>query len=80
MSADAKSDEQRVNILVTVDEAVGERFTFVAEQLASAGMRGLELMPLGGVVAGQAQVGDLPRLRAVPGVIAVEVDQTFTAD
>ena len=43
-------------------------------------MRGLELMPLGGVVAGQAQVGDLPRLRAVPGVIAVEVDQTFTAD
>lgn len=76
--ANADAPEE-LNILVTVEENAQSRLHDIADALRASGMRNTEIFSLGGVVAGSAKIFDLARLKQVPGVASVEVDQTFTA-
>jgi hypothetical protein len=69
----------RCNILVTVDEKAGSGLDEIAAQLQASGMKVVEVLPLGGVIAGEARDEDLGKLRKVRGVSGLEIDSMFTA-
>ncbi len=62
----------RIDLIVSVDEAHLERIHEVAHRLERAGMRVDELQEETGTLTGRASEDVIPVLEAVPGVAAVE--------
>jgi hypothetical protein len=69
----------RCNILVSVDDSAQGDLDAIAAELRAKGMKVVDVMPLGGVITGEAGEADLARLRKVRGISALEIDTTFTA-
>jgi hypothetical protein len=68
------------NVLVTVEEQAHSKLDDIAGALRRRGLKVVDVLRLGGVIAGEAKDEDLARLREVRGVASIELDQSFTAD
>lgn len=68
----------KCNILVTVEESSKSDLDRIAAELKQRGMKVVEILSLGGVVAGEARDEDLAALRQVRGVSGLEIDSMFT--
>ena len=72
------TDMAKCNILVTVEEDAKSDLDRIAAELRRRGMKVVDVLSLGGVVAGEAHDEDLAALRQVPGVSGLEIDSMFT--
>lgn len=79
MTRQASGKERRSNILVSVKDKALDRIDAIAAELRDNGMSVAEVLPLTGLVTGDADDGDLARLRKVAGVSSLEIDPMFTA-
>lgn len=75
----SSQDESSIEVLVTVEDAYRDRLPEVSRRLQSAGLTAEDLFEISGVIAGKAARADLPELREVEGVAAVEQEPTFRA-
>jgi hypothetical protein len=66
---------KRVNVAVAVAEDACDRIYEVAAVCRALGLAHRMTLTDVGVLLGSADYEDLPRLRAVPGVIAVELER-----
>jgi hypothetical protein len=71
------SEADRVEVKVTVDDAHVATLGSVAASLADAGLSVERELGSAGVVTGRAEPAALDALRAVPGVLHVELGETF---
>jgi len=76
----SENSGSRCNILVSVDADAHDALDQVASALRAKGMKIVDVLPLSGVVTGEARETDLAALRKVPGVSAIEIDSIFTAE
>jgi hypothetical protein len=67
----------RVDVAVAVAEEARERLYEVAADCRALGLRHTATLAAVGVLIGSMESGDLPRLWAVAGVLAVEVKQDY---
>lgn len=64
--------EQKVEVLVSVDDAHLEKVHDVAEELRSAGMDVHEALPELGTISGAVELDRMAKLEGVPGVAGLE--------
>jgi hypothetical protein len=69
----------RVNVAVAVAEEACDRIYEVAAVCRALGFGHTSTLPDIGLLIGWAQSEDLARLRAVPGVVAVEIERNLRA-
>ncbi len=62
--------------VITVDDQAGISIADVANQLRDAGFDVSQQLDAIGVIVGRADEAELPRIRRVPGVAAIEEDRT----
>lgn len=67
----------RVKVAVAIGEEALDRIHEVAEACRVLGFRHDSTLVRIGVLVGSVEAGDLARLRAVPGVTAVEIEREF---
>ena len=67
----------RVNVAVAVSDEARARICEVAEVCRAVGLDHTLTLTDIGVLLGSAELDDLLSLRAVPGVVAVEVERSF---
>ncbi|HYL01760.1 MAG TPA: hypothetical protein VEU78_11235 [Steroidobacteraceae bacterium] len=65
----------RINVAIAVAEEARDRIYEVAQVCRALGFAHTSTLPEIGVLTGSAEVGDLPILRAIPGVLAVEMER-----
>ncbi len=70
-------DDERVNIVVSVDGRWADSMGAVGEQLARAGMDVEESLDALATVTGSIPASSVPALRALEEVSAVEVERTY---
>lgn len=61
-----------MNVAIAIAEDARERLYEIAAACRAAGFEHHTTLTDVGVLTGSAEFGDLPKLRAVPGVVAVE--------
>ena len=64
----------RINVAIAVAEEARDRIHKVARVCRALGFAHASTLPCVGVLIGSAEDGDLPMLRAIPGVLAVEME------
>lgn len=74
-----KNLDKPMNVLITVDDQHRGKVEAVARQCTSAGMNVAEVLPLGGIIAGEIASADLGKLQAVEGIASIEEDPQFRA-
>jgi len=62
----------RINVAIAVAEEARDRIYEVAQVCRALGFAHSSTLPEIGVLIGSADVEGLPKLRAIPGVLAVE--------
>jgi hypothetical protein len=67
----------RINVAIAVAEDARDRIYEVAEVCRALGLRHTSTLSEIGVLMGSAQLEDLPTLRTIPGVVAVELEQAL---
>jgi hypothetical protein len=69
----------RINVAIAVAEEARGRIHEVAEVCRAFGFEHSATLPDIGILIGSAEVEDLPVLRAIPGVLAVEMKRSLPA-
>lgn len=67
----------RINVAIAVAEEARDRIYEVAEVCRALGFAHTSTLSNIGILIGSADVGDLPLLRAIPGVLAVEMERAL---
>jgi hypothetical protein len=67
----------RINVAVAVAESACDRIYEVAAVCRALGLAHTSTLTDVGVLLGSVEFEDLPRLRAVPGVVAVELEREY---
>jgi hypothetical protein len=67
----------QVDVAVAVAEDARERLYEIAAACRALGLQHTATLPVIGVLVGSMESGELPRLWAVPGVLAVEVKRDY---
>ena len=67
----------RINVAIAIAEEARDRVYEVAQVCRALGFAHTSTLPDIGVLIGSAEVEDLPMLRAIPGVLAVEVERSL---
>ena len=67
----------RINVAIAIAEEVRDRIYEVAQVCRALGFAHTSTLPDIGVLIGSAEVEDLPMLRAIPGVLAVEIERSL---
>jgi len=67
----------QVDVAVAVAEDARERLYEIAAACRALGLRHTATLPVIGVLVGSMESGELARLWAVPGVLAVEVKRDY---
>lgn len=67
-----------IQILVAVDVMDEFEIQRLADKLIKTGMKVDEIMPLSGTIAGSIAFDQLPTLKALSNVVAVETDQILS--
>lgn len=65
------------NYTLTIDEHAGVSLTDLAQHLRDAGFHVTRQLEAIGVIVGRADEADVPRLRALRGVAALEEERTI---
>ena len=65
----------RINVAIAVAEQARDRIYEVAQVCRAFGFAHSSTLPDIGVLIGSAEVEDLPMLRVIPGVLAVEMER-----
>lgn len=66
---------KRINVAIAVAEEARDRIFEVAAVCRALGFGHTSTLSGIGILMGSAEVGDLPMLRAIPGVVAVETER-----
>ena len=69
----------RINVAIAVAEEARDRIYEVAQVCRALGFAHRSTLPEIGVLIGSAELEGLPRLRAIPGVLAVEIERSRIA-
>jgi len=69
----------RINVAIAVAEEARDRIYEVAQVCRALGFAHSSTLPEIGVLIGSAELEGLPRLRAIPGVLAVEIERSRIA-
>jgi hypothetical protein len=67
----------RINIAIAVAEEARDRIYEVAQVCRALGFAHTSTLADIGVLVGSAEVQDLPMLRSIPGVLAVEMERAL---
>jgi len=67
----------RINVAIAVAEEARDRIYEVAEVCRALGFAHTSTLSNIGILIGSADVEDLPLLRAIPGVLAVEMERAL---
>jgi hypothetical protein len=67
----------RINVAIAVAEEARDRIYEVAEVCRALGFAHTSTLSNIGILIGSADVEDLPLLRAIPGVLAVEMERSL---
>jgi hypothetical protein len=67
----------RINVAIAVAEEARDRVYEVAEVCRALGFAHTSTLSNIGILIGSAAVEDLPLLRAIPGVLAVEMERAL---
>jgi len=67
----------RINVAIAVAEEARDRIYEVAQVCRALGFAHSSTLPEIGVLIGSAEVEGLPKLRAIPGVLAVEMERSL---
>jgi hypothetical protein len=67
----------RINVAIAVAEEARARIHEVAQVCRALGFAHTSTLPDIGILIGSAEVEDLPMLRAIPGVLAVEMERSL---
>lgn len=67
----------RINVAIAVAEEARDRLYEVAAVCRALGFGHTSTLTDVGVLIGSAELGDLPTLRAIPGVAAIELEREF---
>lgn len=67
----------RANVAIAIAEDARDRLYEVAAACRAHGFEHTATLSDIGVLTGSAELEDLPKLRAVPGVVAVELERGF---
>jgi len=67
----------RINVAIAVAEEARDRIYEVAEVCRALGFAHTSTLSDIGILIGSADVEDLPLLRAIPGVLAVEMERAL---
>jgi len=67
----------RINVAIAVAEEARDRIYEVAEVCRALGFAHSSTLSNIGILIGSAEVEDLPMLRAIPGVLAVEMERAL---
>ena len=67
----------RINVAIAVAEEARDRIYEVAEVCRALGFAHTSTLSDIGILIGSADVEDLPLLRAIPGVLAVEMERSL---
>jgi hypothetical protein len=67
----------RINIAIAVAEEARDRTYEIAQVCRALGFAHTSTLSDIGILLGSADVEDLPMLRAIPGVLAVEVERAL---
>jgi hypothetical protein len=67
----------RINVAVAIAEEARDRIYEVARVCRALGFAHSSTLPGIGILIGSAEVEDLPMLRAIPGVLAVEMERSL---
>ena len=70
----------RINVAIAVAEEARDRLYEVAAVCRALGFGHTSTLTDVGVLIGSAEIDDLPRLRGIPGVVAIEMDREFRLD
>ena len=70
---------KRTNVAIAIAEDARERIYEVAQVCRALGFAHTSTLSASGVLIGSAEIGDLPMLRAIPGVLAVEKEHSLRA-
>lgn len=68
---------RRSNVAIAVAEEARDRIYEVAEVCRALGFAHTSTLSNIGILIGSAEVEDLPLLRAIPGVLAVEMERAL---
>jgi hypothetical protein len=68
---------KRINVAIAVAEEARDRIYEVAAVCRALGFGHTSTLSDIGILMGSAEVEDLPMLRAIPGVIAVEIEHAL---
>jgi precorrin-6B methylase 2 len=69
----------RVNVAIAIAEDARSRIYEIAASCRALGFEHLSTLADIGVLTGSAEVHALPRIEALPGVVAVEIAREFRA-
>ena len=69
----------RINVAIAVAEEARDRIYEVAQVCRALGFAHTSTLSDIGVLIGSADVEDLQKLRAIPGVLAVEMERSLRA-
>jgi hypothetical protein len=67
----------RINVAIAIAEEARDRIYEVAEVCRALGFAHASTLSNIGILVGSAELEDLPMLRAVPGVLAVEMERAL---
>lgn len=67
----------RINVAIAIAEEARDRIYEVAEVCRALGFAHTSTLSNIGILVGSAEVEDLPLLRAIPGVLAVEMERAL---
>jgi hypothetical protein len=70
----------RINVAIAVAEEARDRLYEVAAVCRALGFGHTATLTDVGVLIGSAEIDDLPTLRAIPGVVAIEMEREFRVD
>jgi hypothetical protein len=67
----------RINVAIAIAEEARDRIYEVAQVCRALGFAHTSTLSDIGILIGSAEVEDLPMLRAIPGVLAVEMERSL---
>lgn len=77
---EAETSVTRIKVAIAVAEEARDRIYEVAAVCRAFGFGHTSTLSDVGVLMGSAELADLPTLRAIPGVAAIEMERAFAID
>lgn len=74
MAGQKQNRAKRYSVLISLSEEARVSIDSIADELRGLGLEQVEILALGGVIAGEATTGSLAKMRRLPAVQAIETE------